>query len=353
MTGSAARESKSPPLLHRAKTAVLNAFEQGGGLKALRWISRRTPRILLYHRFAPRDTPRDMGVSTFERQIEFLKRKFRIFPLSDLVARKRAGEVMPANAAAITVDDGYEDFYLYAYPVLKRHGVPATFYVVSEFVEGRQWLWPDLIEHVVRSTRHPEVSFDLGPNRGRWALGSEAERIAAWSDIADHCLTLEPEDTQELTISLAEKLEVEIPASPSARFRASSWEQLREMAGGGVEIGSHTCTHPRLSLASDETLQSEIRGSKREIESRISRPVVSFAYPHGAKGDFDARCEAAVAAAGYASAVAGYFDPDVLGDAFAVKRASSSPNWNTFLRIVYGLEHLQHALRPQRGDGRT
>jgi peptidoglycan/xylan/chitin deacetylase (PgdA/CDA1 family) len=340
-----------PTLLSRSKAALLDALERGRGLDALRWMSRRTPRILLYHRFGPHNTPTRMGVSAFDRQIAFLKQKFQIFPLSDLVARRRAGQAMPANAVALTFDDGYEDFYRFAYPVLKRHAAPATLYVVSRFVDGSQWLWPDRIEYAVKRTELPEIGLDLGPIRGRWVLGSEEERLTAWSDIADHCLTLGPERTQELTTLLAERLGVELPALPPDEFRSSSWEQLREMAAGNVEIGSHTRTHPRLSLLPDGALHEEIAGSKREIEAQLSRPVASFAYPQGAKWDFDERCKSESVSAGYASAVAGYYAPDVLGDLFAIKRVAVSPNWDAFVKVVYGVEHLKHVLQPRGEDG--
>ena len=331
-------------LLYRAKQATIGALEQGGGLDIVRWLTRRTPRILVFHRFGPKNTLRLMGADNFERQIAYLKSRFRILPLGDLAAARRAGTSAPTNAVAITVDDGYEDFYKYAFPILKRHAVPATLFVVSRFAAGELWLWPDLIQYAVDGSNRRELTFDLGSMRGHWNLESAEGRFAAWSDIADYCLTLGTSGTRDLTTGLLEALGVEAPPSPPPEVRAASWDQLREMAAGGIEIGSHSRSHPRLSLLSQDELRDEIEGSKRDIEAQISRPVTSFAYPNGREQDFDDRCKRAVAAAGYSHAVAGYYGPDVLRDVFAFKRLSIDTDWNDFLKAVCGMKHLARIL---------
>jgi len=332
-------------LVYRAKRAIIGALEQGGALDIVRWLTRRTPRILVFHRFGPKDTLRVMGADNFERQIAYLKSRFRILPLGELAATRRAGSSAPTNAVAITVDDGYEDFYQYAFPILKRHAVPATLFVVSRFAAGELWLWPDLIQYAVERSNRRELTFDLGSKRGHWNLESTEGRFAAWSDIADHCLTLGTAGTRDLTAALLGALGVEAPSSPPPELRAASWDQLREMAAGGIEIGSHTRSHPRLTLLSQEESREEIEGSKRDIEAQISRPVASFAYPNGREQDFDDRCKREVAAAGYSLAVAGYYGPDVLRDVFALKRLSIDTDWNDFLKAVCGMKHLARVLR--------
>jgi peptidoglycan/xylan/chitin deacetylase (PgdA/CDA1 family) len=313
-------------------------------LRGIRWLSRREPRVLLFHRFGPQDTRKIVSADTFDRQIGFLQERFRILPLAELVSRRRAGLPLPPNAVALTVDDSHEDFYQYAYPVLLRHGVPITSYVTTEFVAGRVWLLPDLIAHLLASTGRTELSLALGDSHQRWDLTGELGRLAAWSDVADHYLTLETGEAHRFIAELGRILDVEVPPTPTPEYRATSWDQVREMANHGVEIGSHTRTHPRLSLLSDESLWEEIEGSKRELEEQLSRPVVSFAYPYGTPLDFDDRCRRAVAAANYTSAVVGYYEPDVFGDELAIKRLPIDSNWREFLKSVYGVQHLKRSL---------
>jgi peptidoglycan/xylan/chitin deacetylase (PgdA/CDA1 family) len=75
-----------------------------------------------------------------------------------------------------------------------------------------------------------------------------------------------------------------------------TWDEVREMAGAGVEIGAHTLTHPRLTDLSAAEAAAEVAGARQLIEAKIEAPVASFAYPYGL---FDDSVAEAVAAAGY------------------------------------------------------
>jgi peptidoglycan/xylan/chitin deacetylase (PgdA/CDA1 family) len=64
-------------------------------------------------------------------------------------------------------------------------------------------------------------------------------------------------------------------------FAMMSWEQIQQLDRSGIEIGSHTLTHPRLGLLTDYQKEVEIRSSKEILEERLGHPVESFAYPYG------------------------------------------------------------------------
>ena len=77
------------------------------------------------------------------------------------------------------------------------------------------------------------------------------------------------------------------------------WEALAELAGRGVEIGSHTASHPHLPALSDDELRRELAGSRERVEARLGRPCRFLSYPFGEE---DARVQAAAKAAGYVAA---------------------------------------------------
>lgn len=68
---------------------------------------------------------------------------------------------------------------------------------------------------------------------------------------------------------------------------------------GGMEVGAHTRTHPRLTQCDDTRMHNEIGGSKRELEDRLGIPISQFCYPYG---DVDERTAHAVRQAGFAAA---------------------------------------------------
>ncbi|MCA1925387.1 MAG: polysaccharide deacetylase family protein [Thiobacillus sp.] len=89
------------------------------------------------------------------------------------------------------------------------------------------------------------------------------------------------------------------PDDGRPRGRMLNAAELREMHAAGMEIGSHTVSHARLTEVDDASLHTELAGSRRQLEDALGQPVTSFAYPYGA---WDARCANAVAATGYAAA---------------------------------------------------
>jgi peptidoglycan/xylan/chitin deacetylase (PgdA/CDA1 family) len=136
---------------------------------------------------------------------------------------------------AITFDDAYASVAERAFPVLDRLGVRATVFATTAHPDsGRPLSWPGIEE---------------------W-LGTE------W----------EPE------------------------LRPSSWDQLRDLAAAGWEVGSHTRTHERLTTLADDALAAELRLSREDCERELGAACTSIAYPYGAT---DERVGAAAAAAGY------------------------------------------------------
>jgi peptidoglycan/xylan/chitin deacetylase (PgdA/CDA1 family) len=96
------------------------------------------------------------------------------------------------------------------------------------------------------------------------------------------------------------ELRAELVAHPE-EFATMGWSELRELAGRGVEIGSHTIRHPWLTTLSDDDLAYELVESRRRIEDELGQPCRFLAYPYG---DHDVRVRRAAGAAGYEAAFA-------------------------------------------------
>jgi peptidoglycan/xylan/chitin deacetylase (PgdA/CDA1 family) len=113
----------------------------------------------------------------------------------------------------------------------------------------------------------------------------------------------------------------ELAADAEARpdlLATMTWDQLREAAERGVEIGGHAVSHPHLTRLSDEELDRELVDSKQRIEDELGRPARLLAYPYG---EHDGRVQDAVRRAGYAAAFA-QWPGSSLRNPFALPRAS-------------------------------
>ena len=113
------------------------------------------------------------------------------------------------------------------------------------------------------------------------------------------------------------ELAADAAALPAA-LATMNWDQLREVAERGVEIGSHTVSHPHLTGLTDAELERELADSRARIEAELGRPVRLLAYPYG---EHDARVQAAVQRAGYSAAFAQWPGSSIRND-FALPRVS-------------------------------
>src|SRR5262249_45346581 len=112
---------------------------------AARWLSAGLPRILMYHNFCASGTtdPDALSVDGIRAQFDYLRRHFRVLPLLSIAEQVGSGGVPTAYSVALTIDDGRRNCYNFFFPLLKEFGFPATFFVVSSFIEGKNWLWTD------------------------------------------------------------------------------------------------------------------------------------------------------------------------------------------------------------------
>jgi peptidoglycan/xylan/chitin deacetylase (PgdA/CDA1 family) len=331
------------------KRVILGIFEKLGGFGLSRYMYRTYPRILIFHRFAERACWRHLGKDAFEEQIRILKERFQVISLETLYAHVANGERIPVNSVILTVDDGYEDFYQYAFPILRKYSVPATVYLSTDFIDKKIWLWPDMIRYVVWQTGLSSFLFRTEEKEREYDLSAEQGRRAAWNDIAGYCLTLWEEDRNQLIRNLAQDLKVSLPPVPTPGFTALTWEQIREMMENGIDVGSHTCTHPRLVCVKKENLIREIIGSKERIQEMTGAEVKSFCYPNGEKADYDDHIKEMVKKAGYTNAVVAFWDIRNIFNLFEWGRYGIDENMMYFKKVAYGVEMWLSFMRRRFG----
>lgn len=151
---------------------------------------------------------------------------------------------------------------------------------------------------VLDAERQRQPVLDLDDAIDRLAAGTAPRRAVvvtfddAWADNYTNALGHLVEHQIPATLFVPSRL----LGSPGRLSRA----QLLEMAAAGVSIGAHSRTHADLTACSDAELEWEARGSREDLEDLLGAPCTRFAYPIGR---LDARVRAAVAAAGFRTAV--------------------------------------------------
>jgi peptidoglycan/xylan/chitin deacetylase (PgdA/CDA1 family)/glycosyltransferase involved in cell wall biosynthesis len=221
--------------------------------------------VVMYHRIVdppPAGSRHGIWVTreAFAAQLASLARRgFTTITFSQYAACLAGARALPARPILLTFDDGYEDNYGNAFPLLKRFGMTATIFLI----------------------------------------GNPAVTTNAW-DAADG--------------------EPELPLLRPA--------QVREMAGCGIEFGSHTATHARLTDLPAGRLGAELADSRRVIEEWVGGPVLSLCYPYGAVNE---AVKEAAAEAGYLFGVASDSGPLRIGeDIYEIRRAQVFPRTDAF-----------------------
>lgn len=215
----------------------------------------------------------------FERQIAWLARHFRFLSMDELVEHIHQKKPVPANSVVLTLDDGYVDNYTNALPVLERHRVPATIYLVTDSIETGELPWPQRLAWVLARTQRNTLELDL-PDRVSFPLKTMPERVKALKAIKQIRKTLSMREQLNLFQSVVDQCGV-----PTPRGRMLSWDQAREMRGRGITFGSHTVHHPFMNRLPLEDARHELVESKRVIEKRLGERVRHFCFPHGSYGE--------------------------------------------------------------------
>jgi peptidoglycan/xylan/chitin deacetylase (PgdA/CDA1 family) len=281
------------------KKSILNLLRMTGAFAPFRWAHRHQALIITYHRFSEREGGAQVSAQAFDEQVKYLAAHYTLVPLSRLATCLQKREI-PPRLAAITIDDGYRDAYEIAFPILRKHRAPATVFVVTEFVEGTAWLWTDKPRYLTAHAAPQSFEIGIEGHTLRLGLNGAASRAVAAGLINAALKPLSEEARDALIDDLALMLGVKIPERPPAEYGAINWSQAREMSDAGVEIGSHTLTHPILTGLSADRLRAEVELSRERIQNALERNVETFCYPNG---DYDLRTQREVARAGYQLAV--------------------------------------------------
>jgi len=255
--------------------------------------------ILMYHRISPHKDSwslEPLSPREFEKQIAYFYRNYEIVPLERLASDVNQGDTLPDRAVIITLDDGYKDNYLYAYPVLKKYNVPATIFLATRHITTGELFWWDKVGYIVNNSNVTQLDLD---ELGSFSFSSATDKHQTGLKIIDKLKKLPDEKKNALIEKLVSICEVEIPPDLGRDF-ILSWEEVKEMSSSGISFGAHTVNHPILTNLPLEQAKWEITQSKRDIEEKLGTKVTTFSYPNG---NFNAGVVELVQEAGFSCAV--------------------------------------------------
>jgi len=255
--------------------------------------------ILIYHRVLAQPDPLlpdEPDAASFAAQMDVVSSVCNVLPLLEATERLQRG-ALPPRAACITFDDGYENNYSIAAPILRARKLPATVFVATGYTNNARRMFNDT---VIESVRRAPSTLDLTPlGLPRFELPDVAARARAVVTLLNALKYLDPSQRLER----AERIAEHSGAAPSNGLMMSE-QQIRGLEGFGIAVGAHTVTHPILKNVEPHVAEREIAASKATLEAITAAPVPLFAYPNGRpQQDYDASHVALVRKAGFKAAV--------------------------------------------------
>ena len=213
-------------------------------------------------------------VESFRQQLTFLKEKFQILSLSELLKRVDSGKSV-SGCCSVTFDDGWLDNYTNAFPVLHELQIPSTIFLATAVIGTNRMFWPEELSFYLRQ---PAVISSLAGIDPQLCSSASFDNNGLY---LDNSIQIVKNYTPEKREALFSFLRSTSTSLPSVRM-LMNWEEAREMhASSLVSFGAHSANHVILDQVPLEIAEEEIINSRDEIEFRLGKPPELFAYPNG------------------------------------------------------------------------
>ena len=280
--------------------------------------------IVTYHRITDKDIGQiELSLPylftsqrIFEKQLGFFKKWYKVITFKDLSTFASMNKI-PWNCLIITFDDGYEDNYHHAYPILQNMNLPATYFIVADLVGNHtdKGYWWDRAYYYFSRLAHRDDSRlfvrELNPEIGRLYEKFKHDPSALFSQ-------LNKWDSSKIN-GLLDVLRDTLPKNQAGLEQENplmNWEEINSMCKY-AHFGSHTSTHANLAQADQARKTQEIDASKIKIEKNTKQLVTVFSYPCG---NYNNDIKTEVQRAGYEFAVTTEVGVNCLDDRYALKR---------------------------------
>ena len=286
---------------HVGKQFALSLLSLGGAFRLGEMLSSRNLLVLTYHRVIPRDRyrggkrpPNTHFTDEFDEQMAFVAKRFNVLAGNELRDFMEGRGTVPRYSLAITFDDGYENNFTHALPILQQHGLHAVFFVTTNLIgDDNRSFWFDRLDRllsvvpsavILNRLRQIDVSLPASPD----------------TRVHRYFKTLPSARQSELLDSLERQFrDTKLPVADRVVHGLMSWDQVRSMAAAGMTIGSHTANHQILAAVPPAEAQKELLSSRLRTEQETGQPCWCFAYPNGERQDFRPSDELSVEDTGY------------------------------------------------------
>lgn len=224
--------------------------------------------------------------SSFRTQMKYLKKHFEVVPLSHALEKLKSNKIN-CPTVVITFDDGFQNIYDVAFPILHEEGLPATIFLTTGLIDTDDTSWFCRLYHALAVTTKSSFEwngrmFDL--SHGRLKTEACAFLQASLKEYSNSQMLTE---LRSIILNLGDDPDRPLPIN--SPFRTLSRKAIGAMAESGlIEFGAHGYTHAILSQLPPRERREEIEKSISAYREVTGQACELFAYPNGRSQDYDA-----------------------------------------------------------------
>ncbi len=215
------------------------------------------------------------SAADFECDLVYLKERFTLVGHDELAAARQGRKRLPPRAAALSFDDGFAGCFSIVRPLLLKHGIPCTFFIVRDMVDNHALMHRNKVALCLSR-------LDLPAADERADLAAVAEscgrRFTARSELRKWASQLDFGERDRID-RLCEALNVDIDAFLRQSRPYMTTDQIRKLHADGFTIGAHSLNHPQLARLPWELARAQIVDSCEFVRTLTGRPRVPFAFP--------------------------------------------------------------------------
>lgn len=238
---------------------------------------------VFYHTFAAEPLPHVSPLyaiktpEDLERDLIYLTTHFTPVGHDDIVAHRAGIRRLPKRAAAVSFDDGFMECFTVARPLLKKHKVPATFFVCNSFIDNKALMYRNRVALCVS-----RIDQAAAPQATRWLAALRERCSAPAGSVAEArgwLLALGFADIARID-QACEALDISIPGFLRDRQPYMTRAQIEQLHHEGFTIGGHTSDHPELHRLGDwQQVKDQVHSSCELVREITGRAQVPFAFP--------------------------------------------------------------------------
>jgi len=250
--------------------------------------------ILLYHGVSKSKSSgienyshKHIDIDIFVSQMKFLKNNRCVLSFDELLELRKSNMTLPKDCVVITFDDGFENNYSVACPILSDLELPATFYISSGMIDSCRMFWVDMLEDCLNLTDKKSITIFTN-SKNEYTLDSDENKIRVLKEIKSYCKLSTKKEYDRVIKDVIDETGIIPHQFHAENYKVMSWDQVVEIDGSKLfVVGGHSMYHDILSSLSKQKVILDIDLSIQLLNYHLKHETAHYSYPEGQSGHYN------------------------------------------------------------------